>query len=380
MSSRRALLVLLVAVGPIAIVASGEPKPKSPPVVAVVEEHFSKWNTTGDGKLTREQVDALVANHAIKGDAAAAAAALHLYFRGNPKAEPLTQAFITEAAARKLPDEERELANVVQHFQANYARFRQHIATAPREVFAGDAPKLIGMHQGALGDCFFVAVVGAAVDNDPKQVRSLFHSIKGGVCELSFPDGARTTVHLTDAQIALGSTASAQGLWLNVLEEAFGQVRFRQQGQSQGDIPIDTISRGGSANLSISLLTGHKSVQLNIPKHGMDEAANKHMRNVIVAGMRSRYLMSAGTPGPNCKLPPGMAHSHCYAVLGFDNAKDVVHLWNPWGNHFQPKKEPAGLENGYPVKDGLFDVPFAEFVRIFAYLDHELAEPASKKK
>ena len=234
-----------------------------------------------------------------------------------------------------------------------------------------------------LGDCFFVCVVGAAIHHNPNRIKQLFHSTKDGVCELSFPNGARTTVHLTDAQIALGSTAGPQGLWLNVLEEGFGQVRIKQKDRENGDIPIDSISRGGSANASISLLTGHKAVQLDVLKHAADEKANKHLRDVLIAGTKNRYLMSAGTPGHDHKLPPGIVSGHAYGVLGFDDAKDLVHLWNPWGNHFQPKKEPASLENGYPVKDGYFDVPFADFVKIYAYLDHEtpeLLKPVPKKK
>ncbi len=101
----------------------------------------------------------------------------------------------------------------------------------------------------------------------------------------------------------------------------------------------------------------------------------------MTAASKDRLLMDCGTPEKG--TPPGIPGGHCYAVLGFDAATDTVHLWNPWGNTFQPKKEPHGLLNGYPVKGGRFDVPLGDFVKIFGYFDWETHEPlnsASKKR
>jgi hypothetical protein len=383
--SLRYLWLPLVLVSSVALAAPGDPK-QTDTIASVIADHFPRWNKSGDGKLSREQVDALVSNHSVKGDTAAAVAALHIYFRDNPKVGSLTQSFVVESAGKKLPEERRDLANKVQHFQADYENFRNHIQNAPRDLFVSDAPQLVGMHQGSLGDCYFVNVIGAAIHIDRNRVKQIFHPIKDGVWELDFLDGSKTTVHLTDAQIALGSSAGSQGLWLNVLEEGFGQVRFKlmqQKDKQPGDIPIDVISRGGSPGLAISLLTGHKSEQLDVLKHANEPAATRKLRDVMIAGTKGRLLMSAGTPGSEHKLPPGVIGGHCYAVLGFDASKDIVHLWNPWGNNFQPQKMPVGMENGYPVKDGLFDVPLGDFVKIFGYFDyetHELVKPVPKKK
>ncbi len=379
----RYLWLPLVLVSPVVLFAADDPK-QANSIATIINDKFQRWDKQGTGKLTREEVDALVSNHSVKGDVAAAVAALHVYFRNNPKAGPLTQAFVIESASKNLPEERRDLANKAQHFQADYEHFRNHIQNAPRDLFVGDAPQLVGMHQGGLGDCFFVSMVGAALQSDRNRLKQIFHPIKDGVCELDFLDGTKVTVKLTDAQIALGSTAGSQGIWLNVLEEGFGQVRFKLQPKKEpGDIPIDVISRGGDPSISISLLTGHKADSLDVLKHANDPAATKKLRATIIAGTKNRHLMCAGTPGEDHKQPPGVVSGHCYAVLGFDQSKDIVHLWNPWGNNFQPKKGPANLENGYPVKDGLFDVPLGDFVKIFGYFDFETNEPVKpipKKK
>jgi hypothetical protein len=380
---RRYFWLPLVLVSTVALAAPGDPK-QANSIATVINDQFQRWDKQGTGKLTREEVDALVSNHSVKGDVAAAVAALHVYFRNNPKAGPLTQAFVLESASKTLPAERSDLVNKVQHFQADYDHFRNHIKNAPRDLFVGDAPQLLGMHQGALGDCYFVSMVGAVIHFDRNRLKQMFHSIKDGVCEIDFPDGSKAIVKLTDAQIALGSTAGAQGIWLNVLEEGFGQVRFKlEQKKEPGDIPIDVISRGGAPTTAISILTGHKAEQMDVLKHANDQAVIKKLRSIMIAGSKGQLLMGAGTPGSDHKLPPGVASGHCYAVMGFDASKDIVHLWNPWGNNFQPKQTPVGLENGYPIKDGLFDVPLGDFMKIFGYFDyetHEALKPVPKKK
>lgn len=380
----RYLWLPFVLLGSVVLAAPADPKhPVS--IATVLETQFPRWDKNHDGKLSREEIDAVVASHAVTGDEAAAAAALHVYFRGDTKADPLTQAFVVESAAKTLPAERRDLVSKVQHFQSDFERFRNHIRNAPRDLFVGDAPQLLGMSQGQLGDCYFICVIGAAIQANRQRFKQMFHPQKDGACELVFLNGRKVLVNkLTDAQIALGSTAGSQGLWLNVLEEGFGQIRFASEPKkAPGDIPLDLISRGGDPQGTIALLTGHKSEFFEVLKHANEPAATKKLRAALITGAKNRLLMSAGTPNEKVKLPPGVVGGHCYAVMGFTPETDMVHLWNPWGNNFQPKKEPTGLENGYPVKDGHFDVPLNDFVKFYGYFEvetHEPVNPPPKKR
>ena len=63
-------------------------------------------------------------------------------------------------------------------------------------------------------------------------------------------------------------------------------------------------------------------------------------------------------------MPPGVVNDHAYAVLGYDAKADTLHIWNPWGNHFEPKGD-MGLEHGYSTKGGHFDMPLKDFVRVY---------------
>src|SRR2546422_492308 len=52
------------------------------PFAAVVKQYFNQWDTNGDGTLTRDEINAAVANPKFNGEAAAAIAAIEMVVRG----------------------------------------------------------------------------------------------------------------------------------------------------------------------------------------------------------------------------------------------------------------------------------------------------------
>jgi hypothetical protein len=143
---------------------------------------------------------------------------------------------------------------------------------------------------------------------------------------------------------------------------------------------LDVISRAGSARRAITVLTGHEARLTSIrkPKTPLapptDEelpALRARLSRLFVRSFDDGLLMSAVTP-PSGKLPPGIATHHVFAIMGFDETTETVYLWNPWGNRFQPKKRPAGLENGYPVQDGKFAMPLDDFLMVFRGVCNEV--------
>ena len=80
---------------------------------------------------------------------------------------------------------------------------------------------------------------------------------------------------------------------------------------------------------------------------------------------------------------PGASGVHpLYTVLRADEYGLAVHqiegLWNPHGGKFTPKGAP-GLDNGYPEKDGVFQMPMRDFVQQFSGRAFEAAElPATR--
>lgn len=356
-------MALVFGIGPIGMVL-GWPADE-PKFAEVVKENFSKWAGANGRELTPEQVGRLIVDPRIKGPEAAALATIHRTFgSGKKKAAVSEHLLLSGEEAKKL--------------QSSYLGDSHHIAKAPRELFADGAPNLEGLHQGRLGDCFIVSAIGADVARSSAAFRKLFQPRPDGSIEVHFP-GHNPPVHLarlTDAEIALGSTAQQQGLWLNVLEKAAGVVREKSTKNKKPDPEaIDFIAHGGDANFSIQLLSGHHAEYFSF--HGTGKHAQKnpvaHAEEILIACTQHHRLMCAGT-GSKRKLPPGIAKDHDYGVLGYDHAHRMVEVWNPWGNKFKPKGEP-GLEHGYETEGGRFRIPLNEFLEVYGGIFYETDKP-----
>jgi hypothetical protein len=211
-------------------------------------------------------------------------------------------------------------------------------------------------------------MVGALVHRSPESVHRLIQTHEAGDSAVIFADGKRTEVkELPDALICLGSNAHDTGLWLNVLEEGFGQTSHPKKPGTPGDPAIDKIGHGGSQTTTIALLTGKHAINASIKK--MPPAK---VHQLLLEGHNRRALMGAGTERQG-KYPKGIASNHAYAVLGVQGEK--IKVWNPWGNHFTPKGTP-GLENGYPTEKGVFTVGLNDFCQIFGDVTIETGQPA----
>jgi hypothetical protein len=81
-------------------------------------------------------------------------------------------------------------------------------------------------------------------------------------------------------------------------------------------------------------------------------------------------------PGVKGKdIPPGFVGRHAYAVLGYDQTSQMVTVWNPHGKDFTPKMSPRGPQHGYPVKNGVFQIPLDDFMRVFNAVTYETSAP-----
>jgi hypothetical protein len=355
----------------------------------IVHRRFQAWDANGDGKLMPDEVDRLSVDAAWKGDDAAAIATIKLAMRSKKDAiASLSLADLEETSQRPL-DQDQELAlpavedaaaKKPDTLQSRYVRAARSIKSAKRDLFLDPTPDLDKLHQGRIGDCFFVSVVGAMVERNPQSVKTMIVS-EGGEkgFKVSFGNGKTVTVPpLTDVEYALTSTTGDEGVWLPVLEKAYGAVRAERLPESKRpQSTTDAIARGGSSATSIQYLTGHKteSVKLAKGKATAPDTLLATLRTKLTAAAQEHRLMAAGTdaePGT-----PGINGNHAYAILGFDDASGMVHLWNPHGNTFKPKGEP-GKMNGYPTKGGRFDVPLAEFATIFRGVAIETEKPVDK--
>ena len=336
---------------------------------SVVKSHYAEWTKgSHDKKLTAERIGALVNNPKVRGDEAMAIAAVHNYLRGKNAPKEVDEKFLLEP---KKTDAKAKLAG----FQDHFAGYRTHLKTVPHTLFAKDAPKRDGIRQGSVGDCYLVSTIGALVTYHPDRVKSMIQEEKGGAYTVKFPGNKPIKVPpLTDAQIVLGNSAGPQGLWLNVMAEAYAIDR---KSKGHPEVVEDDLG-GGSCIPIIELMTGEKANQIKhispseLAAKGK-EGAEKEVEKLLLPVHEHKILACTSTSGKTSSkssLPPGIAGHHAYGVIGFDPGKKEVTLWNPWGGDFKPKGSP-GLTHGYPRKEGAFTMPLCEYVVVYHALEEQ---------
>lgn len=424
--------------------AFGQEAKKKPVFAEVVTERFDAWDADDDGTLTAVEIDKACVDGKIKGPEAAAVAALKRIVRSDKYELPaLTREYLAKLSASEKKDNDAKSVKVDAdredsterdgartddatpapapaprprsaasstakittrpNFQRGFETCLSRIEKSDRALFKSDGhPTIDHCHQGPLGDCFFVSVVGAAVKRDAAALKEMIRErpeSEGGGYAVKFGTGREVKITpLTDAEIAISSTTSDksgdEGLWLAVLEKAFGTSRVEDSpNRYTMESATDAIAKGGSTATSIRLLTGHTTERITLKKRfrwpaleqydtnkrllppptgarvlmeASDDPAKlaRKVREKVPAALRAGRIVATGTSEE--KQPPGISGKHAYAVLAYDEAKDMLTLWNPHGNTYSPRggKEP-GLAAGYPTRAGIFELPVTEFVRIF---------------
>jgi hypothetical protein len=405
------------------------------PFVTVLTRNWPRWDANHDDILAADEIDRAVADPAMTGDDAAAAAAIKLLSRTTKVTEPLTRAYFRKydaaalavAGTDRLADAERNLpdpaappdapvpspsaapttsraSRLPADFDLTFVKAKARIARRgeapqwPADVTATAA--LDRMSQGPLGDCFFVASIGSTVVHRPAALREMVQLQPDGRYRAAFPFAQPFTFPgLTDGQVALGSTTAGDGAWLAVLEQAFGKYRSALRGQSTDVDGTEILRRGGDSAVTIQQLTGHATRRIPFPASAERRAAQRDailpdVRAALRANLAAGRLITAGIdppaklkPNPDGtpatgtlpKIPPGFQKKHVYAVVAYDPATDVVEIWNPHGQTFRPKR-PAGLANGYETRNGRFNLPLADAFAFYTSFTFELDTPAPKPR
>jgi len=367
------------------IPAAGGSADSAPPLpfAQVVNQYFGQWDSNGDGKLTADEIEAAVANPKFHDEAAAAIAAIEMVVRGGKYALPaITKNFLVSSPLRELSasDEQNDSADDVSKseklnhapaFQPRYIYAMQKLRRTSRELFPQSLPSFQATHQGKLGDCPFVSTVGAMVYRNPSAVKAMFTQNENGSTTVSLGDGqAVRIVRLTDADIAIWSSAGANGLWLTILEKAYRRILTETEHPFRQD-RASIYDKFTSAR-TIELLDGHQTRSIELRNIRPGSVQLSKLRQDLDAARREHLLVKAGTPGGT--KTPGITPDHAYAILGYNKETDLVHVWNPHGNNFTPKG-PDGLQNGYTTKTGQFDIPLKDVLQIFTDVNFETQPP-----
>lgn len=327
-----------------------------------VTARFADWDRNHDQKLSMAEIDHAVASPDVRGEGAAAAVALKRGTLDRTALVSLDEIKTRLEAHRADPKAKPDYEELNQ-----WALTR--IQQSKRVLFVSDPPQPNTLRQGKLGDCFCLAALRTVLQRDAKAIVEMIKTQPDGSYRVRVGSQVIAVPALTDGEIAIGASAN-DGLWPLVYEKAVGISRTKPDAKDA--TPFNVVTKGGSAGSMMSTLTGNEIKRWSC-KTWRDEkdAAKKaalldDVRQQFVSAFAENRLVTGGTAAltKGKKGPPGILFNHGYAVLGYDAAKDEVHLWNPHGAAFKPKGEP-GLNNGWPMDKGEFRVPLKELVTFF---------------
>lgn len=326
-------------------------------IAAVIRAEFARWDADRDGRLTTDEVDRAVSDPGVRGDSAAALAVIKSVERQNTdqeqKTPPVTLAMVAkyeaDKAAGKVEDDE--------DYDQWFREYQGKLASTARELFPQKVPRVSAVKQGDLGDCFCVAMIGAAVARDPQELVRAISQNRDGTYTVRFAGAATVTIRPpTDTEIAINSSAGENGLWLTVYEKACGAVAARLTPPAgRKRVETDIIAYGGLASGVVEVFTGHECRWMDRTDDGLPRA--------IAAGISGRCLMYT-VMRPKVDVPAGLINGHVYAVIGFDAKKREVTIFDPRGVNHSPKG-PPGPRRGFEMMDGVFTVSLTDYIAVF---------------
>jgi hypothetical protein len=355
------------------------------PFVEAVNHSFDIWDANHDGILTQVEIDHAALNPEFHGKDAAALAALDTWLATSKDPAPfLTKDWFgnyksvrlripPKTPALEAKKTRKAYSASPESLEFSFSRSLNLLKKLKRsDLYDGSGPDLSDIRQGRLGDCFLLAPLGAMVHRDPNQVKQMV-TVKSDGYQVQFGDGKKVDVApLTDSELAMGGSATTDGLWIRVLEKAYGARRIKEGtiGVSQDNM------NGGSVSVSSKALTGtgYRGIKLigNYLTEVADSALDpllEQVRKEILLAIEQKLLVTATTP--NREMPKSISMNHAYAVFDYDPSTDKITIWNPHGDNFKPKG-PEGMEFGYAKRDGIFAMPLKDFARTFGRIMFEV--------
>lgn len=329
----------------------------------IISQNMPKWDLNNDGKLSISEINKAIFDPSNTGDAACALAAIHGAQR---KATKTVGSNEDDSQLNGGTIEIMDPAKIRKYGIA-FLSAKKKLGRHSQLLFASSVPHLESMRQGKTGDCYLIASLGSLAVNRPDELCSLVKSTDNGKFDVYFPGREPVLVDApTEAEFATFGESGGDGIWLNVFEKAFGQVRLGTASEQEDSDMYDKIS-GGKSGTVISLLTGHKTKRYSFK----DEKARSEVRDAMLQALKEHRLMTCGikTAVPNTDKSRG----HVVAVLSYDASQDQVNLWNPWGTSIMYK------DVGIKMKNGIFSMPVSDWLNRFSSMTVETDQPADSR-
>ncbi|MBS1952844.1 MAG: hypothetical protein JST89_01525 [Cyanobacteria bacterium SZAS-4] len=206
------------------------------------------------------------------------------------------------------------------------------------------------VHQGSLGDCYFLAAVASMADANPQAVKDMIQDNGNGTYTVTFPadPGHPVTVDApTDHELgAYAHDDQTNGMWVNVLEKAHRKYTGREN-SDDGDDPntgIKLLSPPGTHTTDDDL-SGFIGIGRTTKEHveqDIEKALNNHQL-IVASTQDGDWLNHLGTTND----PGSLVSDHVYAVTDYNPETHTVTMRNPWGGNGQEGTFTISLDDFY---------------------------------
>jgi hypothetical protein len=198
------------------------------------------------------------------------------------------------------------------------------------------------VHQGAVGDCYFVASLGELAFRNASAIANMFTVNGDGTYSVRFFKNTQAFYVTVDSYLptngagqlvyaSRGSvyTNASNELWVALAEKAYAQLNefgFSRAGFSvSGQNSYDAIS-GGYIYAAMGHITGQATLAFAMTSSGTSFTT---FVNAYNAGKMIGFASFTTPPAGS-----GVVGSHAYAVVGYNAAAQTVTLFNPWGTEY----------------------------------------------
>ncbi len=214
-----------------------------------------------------------------------------------------------------------------------------------------DSIKPDAIHQGGIGDCYFLAAMGSLAATNPQAIKDMIKDNGNGTYTVTFPGDKKHPVTVkapTDAELALYVKSGNYGVWPAVLEKAYGDWK------RDTTIPQEGAGGGDQIDVGIDILTGKKT-----DKHKIKDYSEDELGKMLTDAFRNGESITTDCwNNPKNARGGDLPTGHAYSVIGYDASTGMVTIRNPWGSG--ELKD----ENGRPLdgkNDGVFTMSLKEY-------------------
>ncbi len=341
-----------------------------------VNSNFNAWDDDHDGHLEKSEIFDAMHDKNIKGDDAAALAALRINM---DKIDDLNKdgwfgAWDSDGVSRDdlKAYQGLDAKNALRASgEGEYGAARSKIngltdADRNRPLFGADNPSTKdkneslpddeAMRQGRAGDCSVLAATGSIAAQDPERLKGMYTENKDGSTTVHLASGDQKVEALTDAERAYYGSSGANGQWQSLMEKAYDQFKGGTSGDGN---PIETVISNYAGPAASVTMEGQN---LDTARDNLKDAMRDN--RVVTAAV---YENEDEQKNGGTVLPDG----HAYAVTDYNEKTDTVTVRNPWGSNANGEPKAADGKPRDGKDDGQFTMSMKEFNETFDQMSYE---------